>query len=145
VEEALRCQGVIAVVGATGHAVDLAASRRLQLAAEAGGTLGLILDATGAAAGRMAANALTTRWRVAARPAAETAEGIGIGQARWRLELWRCRGGRNGGMWNVEWRAETGDFIGVRPATNRPSLPWSLPVMAGTPSAVAPFPLARAG
>jgi protein ImuA len=123
IEEGLRCPALAAVVGETGAAVDLSTSRRLQLAAEAGGALGLML-ATGDAAADgekpgIAANALATRWRVAALPAGPVAEGVGIGRARWRVELWRCRGG-GGGMWDVEWNHETGDFAMAAALADRP-------------------------
>lgn len=119
-EEGLRTRGLAAVVGEVAGAVDLGASRRLQLAAEAGGGLGLVLDGVPAGDGSgLAANALTTRWRVAALPAGSTAEGIGIGRARWRLSLWRCRGG-SPGIWDVEWNDETGDFALVAALADRP-------------------------
>jgi protein ImuA len=118
-EEGLRCRALAAVVGETIGAIDLATSRRLQLAAEAGGTFGLVLDAGGGAAGTVAANALATRWRVAARPAAPTPEGIGIGRAHWRIALWRCRGG-GVGSWDVEWQNETHDFALVTALADRP-------------------------
>lgn len=60
-EEALRCSGVGAVVIELGT-LGLTPARRLALAAEAGGTLGLLLrDEEGAAACR-------SRWRVGAMP-----------------------------------------------------------------------------
>ncbi len=76
-EEALRCPDLAVVVAEIG-ALDLTAGRRLQLAAEAGQVTGLILHPPGA----RAANAGTTRWRVAAAP-----------DDSWQLALERCRGG----------------------------------------------------
>lgn len=100
-EEALRCPavgGALLVPGWEDRApLDLTATRRLQLAAEAGGGLGLVLRADGAAAqGQTAAH---TRWRVA------PAEGD---EPHWRLELLRMRGGRPRAAVNVAWRAVTG-------------------------------------
>lgn len=83
-EEALKCAGLACVV-AEAAALDLTAGRRLQLAAEAGGTTGLILHPPLSAA----ANAGTTRWRVTALP-----------EDRWRVELERSRNGL-GGRWEV--------------------------------------------
>ena len=72
IDKALRCASVVAVV-ADGSAFDMAASRRLQLAAEAGSGLGLLARPPWEESRLSAA---TTRWRVerkrsesAARPA----------------------------------------------------------------------------
>ncbi|MGE5546280.1 MAG: ImuA family protein [Solirubrobacterales bacterium] len=83
-EEGLKCAGLAAVVGEVA-ALDLTAGRRLQLAAEAGGVTGFALHPAMA----RAANAGTTRWRVAGAPG-----------GGWRLTLERCRGG-TGGEWIV--------------------------------------------
>lgn len=96
-EEALRSPGLAAALGEIA-ALDLTASRRLQLAAEASGVTGLILR-QGAAAPR-GASAARTRWHVAALPS-RTA--IGVGAPRWRVELAQCRGGGTG-SWDIEWR-----------------------------------------
>lgn len=83
-EEALRNPALAAVVGEI-DAVDLTQSRRLQLAAEAGGTTALLLrpadEITTASAAR-------TRWQVAAEPAK------GSGELRWRVALARTQGGK---------------------------------------------------
>jgi protein ImuA len=79
-EEALRCPDLACVVGEL-RRLELTAGRRLQLAAEDGGVTGLALHPPLA----RAANAGTTRWRVAARPG-----------GRHRLTLERCRGGMPG-------------------------------------------------
>lgn len=127
-EEALRCRRLSAVLGEVG-AVDLTASRRLQLAAEAGGVTGLLLR-IGGKAGRAAAgaSAAVTRWRIAAAPSVP--DEPGVGPARWRAELLRCRGGRPG-SWLLEWRdgglAVPGPFP-IRPARPAPEpLPAPLP------------------
>ena len=101
-EEALRCRGLAAVVGEL-RTVSLAASRRLQLAAEAGGVTALVLRARDA---RPAPSAALTRWRVSATHA----------------ELVRCRG-QAGQEWVKEWRDATGDFAVAAPVRHRPDLP----------------------
>ncbi len=78
-EEALRCRAVRGVVAETGG-TGLAAGRRLMLAAEGTGVLGLMLS-RGAEAGVRAA---VSRWRVTAAP-----DGT-----KWRVALQHCRGGR---------------------------------------------------
>ncbi len=104
-EEALRCAavtGALLEVPEEGEAgLDLTATRRLQLAAEAGGALGLVLRPDALGLGQSAA---TTRWRVGSLGG----EGRGLGDPRWQLELLRARGGRPGGPWAVTWRAAAG-------------------------------------
>ncbi|RAI55206.1 hypothetical protein DOO78_24730 [Roseicella frigidaeris] len=97
-EESLRCPGVAGALLAT-EGLDLTAARRLQLAAEAGGAIGLLLRPD--AAGDGGAGAALTRWRIDAL--AGTGGAHDLGDPRWRLELLRCRGGRPG-SWDVTWR-----------------------------------------
>jgi protein ImuA len=95
-EEGARVKGLAAVV-AEGAAPDLTASRRLQLAAEAGGGLVFLLQS-----GRQTApSTALSRWFVSSAPSLPDAGGPG--RPSWRLELWRCRGGGRPGAWMVEW------------------------------------------
>jgi protein ImuA len=103
-EEGLRSGRFAAVLGEA--APDLTATRRLQIAAEAGGSLALLLipPAREKSAGKPAKrssrlSAATTRWRVAAHPAAQPKA------PRWTLILERCRGGGQG-AWTLEWNHE---------------------------------------
>jgi protein ImuA len=99
-EEALRCPalgGAVLMVGA-GQGLDLTATRRLHLAAEAGGVFGLLLRPDGAAG----ASAARTRWHIA--PLSSDAA------PRWRLTLLRQRGGAPAGPWNVSFEAATGSL-----------------------------------
>jgi len=98
-EEALRCPAVAgALLSQPDHArLDLTATRRLQLAAEAGGALGLLLRPD---APQIEPTAATTRWRIGA-----ASGGSGPEEARWAVELLRAKGGRPGGPWAVTWRA----------------------------------------
>jgi protein ImuA len=94
-EEGARTKGLAAVV-AEGAAPDLTTGRRLQLAAEAGNGLVLLLQS-----GRQAMpSSALTRWFVASAPSLPEADGPG--RPCWTLELWRCRGGRPRD-WMVEW------------------------------------------
>lgn len=112
-EEALRA-GVPAAVAEA--AAGPTASRRLQLAAQAGGGLCLLLSPTGRPARAAAA---TTRWRIAPLPSVPRPGG-GPGAARWKLSLIRCRGGAPRG-WTVEWRHETHRFSVVAALADRAS------------------------
>ena len=96
-EEALRCPalGAAVLMAGSGQGLDLTATRRLHLAAEAGGVFGLLLRPDGAAG----ASAARTRRHIA--PLATYAA------PRWRLTLLRQRGGAPAGPWNVAFNAAT--------------------------------------
>jgi protein ImuA len=92
-EEGLRHGGLSAVVGEAGR-VAMAATRRLQLAAEEGGTMALILKRWRRSGSDPLAmtSAAFTRWRLACAPSAPLAV-PGVGRARWTVALVRQRGG----------------------------------------------------
>jgi protein ImuA len=97
-EESLRCRTLGAVLGEIGD-IDMVASRRLQLAAEASGVTGLLLRS---ADRRLGATASVTRWGLSAAPSRPIDGEPGLGLPRWRTRLLRCRGGRPG-EWLLEW------------------------------------------
>jgi protein ImuA len=105
-EEALRCPAVGAVCLVAAAPIGLTAGRRLQLAAEAGGALGIALVPAHALARPSAAH---TRWRISTLPGTgAAAPPPGLSEPRWRLELLRCRGGGRPGAWTVAWRGAAG-------------------------------------
>lgn len=128
-EEGLRSPGLAAVVLEAVREPDMTAARRLQLAAETGGVLGLLVSpgasghpgATrhhGAMApghqGAMAPGVLppspaVSRWRVDPAPGGEG--------TRWYLRLLRCRGGGTG-EWMVDWNEKTHCLAVVPPAVD---------------------------
>ncbi|MEK9661724.1 MAG: hypothetical protein VW644_08330, partial [Alphaproteobacteria bacterium] len=93
-EECLR-ERAIGLVCAEIEILDLTASRRLQLAAAAGGTTGLLLRRDGTAP--LPPTASVTRWRVTSAPSTD------LDIPRWRVELLRARNGRPC-HWLLEWR-----------------------------------------
>lgn len=99
-EEALRCPAIAGAV-AVCPALALTASRRLQLAAEAGGGLGLVLRPDTEA---VSPTASLTRWRVEARPGTAGPRHA-LTDPAWRLELLKSRGGRPG-AWDVTLRPD---------------------------------------
>jgi len=103
-EEGLRHGGLAAVVGEIGR-LALAASRRLQLAAEGKGVTALLLRRWRKAGADPLgeASSAVTRWRIAAAPSAPLPY-AGLGRARWRVELARQRGGPG-----FEWILEAPD------------------------------------
>ena len=100
-EEGLRHPSLAGVVADVSGHITLTASRRLHLAAQAGGAMALLLRRR-----RLdGALAAVTRWRIgperSAPPLLHAPNIPGLGPLRWRLELTRCRGGRTG-SWIVE-------------------------------------------
>jgi protein ImuA len=86
-EEALRHPGLSAVVGEVAK-LPMTASRRLVLAAEKSGVMGIALR-RGAEGGP---NAACTRWCISPNPSPPLPV-PGLGRARWQVQLTRCRGG----------------------------------------------------
>ena len=116
-EEALKSGAAQAVVAQPAKPVDLTASRRLQLAAEAGGALGLILtdpnrlravSAFGAAdsPGVLAPSAVTTRWQIDPAPLQD-----GLERVSWTVRLLRVRGA---GMPDAVWTVRAGNTGAMR-------------------------------
>jgi len=97
-EEGLRCPGIAGALLALPEP-EPEAVRRLQLAAEAGGGIGLLLRRDTEAEGTSAA---LTRWRIGALAGTGGAP-QDLGDPRWQLDLLRCRGGRPR-SWRVVWR-----------------------------------------
>lgn len=106
-EEALRSGAVALAVAELTRPVTLTQGRRLQLAAEAGATLGLCLIPEGGGS-----NAAETRWHVAGRYDASDST----------LMDWRLTKNKSGtiGAWNVRWDAQTRRLDVVSPAAQRP-------------------------
>lgn len=106
-EEGLRHPGLASVVAEVAGRFTLVASRRLQLAAEQTGILAFILRRSRQFDDPALAEptAAATRWRITALPSPpalpHAPDTPGLGRARWRLELARCRGGEPG-SWIVE-------------------------------------------
>jgi protein ImuA len=95
-EEGLRHGGLGAVVAEVAQ-FSMTASRRLQLAAEGSGTIGIAIrrwrrPAEAADFGQPTAS--VTRWRVTVLPATPLPV-PGVGHPRWQLELIRCRAGES--------------------------------------------------
>jgi protein ImuA len=131
-EEGLKAKCLGAVLGEI-ETLDLTASRRLQLAAEASGVTAFLLRRWRLMerAARDAAQpiAAVTRWRIASLPA-EGSAGIDL---RWRVELARCRGGKPG-SWILE-KANGSDEFCTQPQWAPPLHGDLAPVLGGRPLA----------
>ncbi|MEA2771984.1 MAG: protein ImuA [Acetobacteraceae bacterium] len=123
-EEGLRHSGLAAVVAEHTGRLSLVASRRLQLAAEQAGILAILIRRSPSFDDPILnePTAAVTRWRIAALPSPpalpHAPDTPGLGRARWRLDLTRCRGGEPG-SWIVEACDATGRLGLVPDAANR--------------------------
>jgi protein ImuA len=107
-EEALKCPALAAVLAELpedGSAADLTATRRLSLAAQAGGGLGLLLRHRPCPLGSGA----MTRWQVAAALSRPDRFG-GLGGTSFDLALQRNRRGRCG-RWITGWNHDERTFV----------------------------------
>jgi hypothetical protein len=99
VGECLKCRGVGAVVAEVKarHRLTRVEARRLQLSAERGGGVGLLLRPAGKVS---AEHAAATRWLVRPAPGERTVQ-------RWEVQLVHGHGGRVGGVVILEHSRET--------------------------------------
>jgi protein ImuA len=119
-EDGLR-HGGLAVVGEVGG-LAMTPSRRLQLAAEAGGTTAFAVRrwrTPSAAADYGQPTASVSRWRVSALPATREAVPGLLGRSRWLVEMMRCRGAL-ACEWELEACDETGRLCVPAELADRP-------------------------
>ncbi len=119
-EEGLKARALNALLGQ----VELAgwtAGRRLALAAQTHRTPCLIVSSGGPSRRKTSGlGAAFTRWRVTARPSEPPSlDARAPGAPRWRIELERCRWGRGGLVWDVEWSDGADCFRLVAPLADR--------------------------
>jgi hypothetical protein len=100
IAECMRCAGVAATVARVERVTPVQA-RRLQLAVEQGGGVGVLVRPDDA---RSANYAAATRWRVSSLSSSETAQ-------RWQVELTYGHGGRVGQRFVLEVDRETGGAV----------------------------------
>jgi protein ImuA len=97
-EEALKCEGVAAVICETAQ-MSFMESRRLQLAVETSHVTGFILRKE---AKKLNTTACVSRWKITHAPSQLRSGMPGVGYPRWRVELLKVRNG-NPGSWTIEW------------------------------------------
>jgi len=117
-EEGLRHGGLAAVVGEVGRCA-MAPARRLQLAADEGATLALMLRRwrNPKRAPLAEPSPAVTRWRIGSAPSAPLAM-AGVGRARWHVDLVRQRGGESH-HWIMEAPDAQGRFALSTPSADR--------------------------
>jgi protein ImuA len=97
-EEALKCEGLTAVIAEL-QDINIAQSRRLQLAVESSKVTGFVLRTD---LNKAKASTCVARWRISPIPSV-TEDGLpGVGFPRWQVELLKVRNG-NPGVWQMEW------------------------------------------
>jgi protein ImuA len=99
-EEALRCNGLAAVIGEVAG-LNFTDSRRLQLAVEQSRVTGFVLRRNPS---KNTTTASVARWQITAIPSFLSNGMPGIGFPRWHVELLKIRNGKPGN-WQVEWIA----------------------------------------
>lgn len=103
-EEALKCEGLVAVVGEIPE-ISFTISRRLQLAVEQSRVTGFIVRVNPR---NLNTTACITRWKITSLPGMLPDDMPGVGFPRWNVELLKVRNGKPG-IWKIEWKA--GKFI----------------------------------
>lgn len=115
-EEALKCEGLAAVIAEVGN-ISFAQSRRLQLAIESSKVTGFLLRSDPR---RLGTTTCVARWQITPLPS-EPEDGLpGVGFPRWQVDLLRVRNG-SPGSWKMEW--VDGRFLSVDEKMERMSLP----------------------
>jgi protein ImuA len=104
-EEALKCEGLAAVIGEMNE-LDFTSSRRLQLVVEQSRVTGFILRRKSG----MNITACLTRWRITPVPSAPIDGMPGVGYPRWNVELIKVRNGKPG-RWEIEWTNGSFNYI----------------------------------
>ena len=136
--EAARCSALGAVLiepWGEPRLLDLTASRRLALAAEASGVTTVLLRASV----RQQASAASTRWQVSALPS-RALEAHAPGYPAFSLRLLRHRGGLGEREWRVEWCRDRQSFQEQSVFPGRAAITKSSPDAAPLSRTVVSFP-----
>jgi len=99
-EEALKCEGLVAVIGEIKE-LGFTDSRRLQLAVEQSQVTGFVLRNNPR---NINTTACITRWKIKSIPSELENEMPGVGFPRWNVDLLKVRNGKPGN-WQMEWVA----------------------------------------
>ncbi|RZL16061.1 MAG: Error-prone repair protein ImuA [Pedobacter sp.] len=99
-EEALKCNGISAVIGEISE-LSFNSSRRLQLAVETSCVTGFILRHEPR---HINTTACVSRWRITSLPGIGEDGLPGVGFPNWKVELLKIRNGKPG-TWNIGWTA----------------------------------------
>jgi protein ImuA len=100
IEEALKCNGLSAVVGEIPE-LSFTASRRFQLAVEQSRVTGFMLRTNPR---NLQTNSCVSRWKIKPLPTLSIEDLPGPGFPRWQVELQKIRNGKPG-VWQMEYAA----------------------------------------
>ncbi len=114
IEESLKCETLVAVVGAIDH-LSFTESRRLQLAVEQSHVTGFIHRVSPR---QQETVACAARWHVQPLPSITEAHLPGVGFPQWNVELVKVRNGQTG-QWQLQWKS--GQFCHLE--KQHPALP----------------------
>lgn len=103
-EEALKCEGLAAVIGEV-RELSFTASRRLQLAVEQSHVTGFVIRHKPR---NLHANACNARWRISSLPSMSEDRLPGIGFPKWKVIIEKVRNGKPG-QWELAWAS--GRFV----------------------------------
>lgn len=98
-EEALKCEGIAAVIAETPE-ISFTASRRFQLAIEQSRVTGFVIRHNP----KNMSTACVTRWKITSLPSSPAGDLPGVGFTRWNVALLKVRNGTPGN-WQLEWAA----------------------------------------
>jgi protein ImuA len=98
IEEALKCEGLAAVVGEL-REISFTESRRLQLAVEQSRVTGFLHRNNPRSTNTLAC---VSRWKITSVPSVMEDDMPGVGFPRWLVQLLKIRNGRPG-AWQLEW------------------------------------------
>ena len=107
-EEALKCEGLAAVIGEIKE-LSFTDSRRLQLAVEQSQVTGFVLRNNPRSVNT---TACITRWKISSLHSELSSGMPGVGFPRWNVDLVKVRNGKPGN-WQIEWVA--GKFRHITP------------------------------
>ncbi|MFM9911046.1 MAG: ImuA family protein [Chitinophagaceae bacterium] len=97
-EEALKCEGLAAVIGEVKE-LSFTASRRLQLAVEQSRVTGFVIQQNPR---KLNTTACISRWKITSLASELEYSMPGVGFPRWNIDLLKVRNGKPGN-WQVEW------------------------------------------
>ncbi len=101
VEEGLKCNALIAVVGEFSN-LDFTASRRLQLAVEHSSATGFIHRFQAKTENTVAC---VSRWKITPLASVQKSQAPGVGFPKWNVALTKVRNGQPG-TWQIEWTSK---------------------------------------
>ncbi len=122
IEESLKCETLVAVVGATDH-LSFTESRRLQLAVEQSHVTGFIHRVSPR---QQETVACAARWHIQPLPSVADDNLPGVGFPQWNVTLLKVRNGQTG-QWQLQWKS--GQFYLIE--KNAPVLPSYLQLQTG--------------